>query len=221
MNNYDLESIGDNHIATSVETPLREDAFVRTDDEKVETIKFHFKKIMEELGLDLTDESLSGTPYRFAKMYVKELFYGLNPENKPKISTFPNTYGYHQILVEQDINIDSSCEHHFLPIVGKAHVGYIPKDKVVGLSKINRLVDYYAHRPQVQERLSLQVFEDLKNILETEDVIVMVHAKHLCVSSRGIKDKESFTTTMEYGGVFNSVEKRTEFFNLLNNPALP
>lgn len=170
---------------------------------------------MEELGLDLEDKSLSGTPYRFAKMYVKELFYGLDPKNKPKISTFPNTYGYQRMLVEQDITIDSSCEHHFLPIVGKAHVAYVPKDKVVGLSKINRLVDYYAHRPQVQERLCLQILQDLQQTLETDDVIVVVNAKHLCVSSRGIKDKESFTTTIEYGGKFKEQTLRNEFYGLL------
>ena len=217
MDNSQIELLGDNHIATSVKTPMREDAFDRSDDEKIANIQTHFTKIMEELGLDLTDESLSGTPYRFAKMYVKELFYGLNPANKPKISTFPNSYGYQRMLVEQDITIDSSCEHHFLPIVGKAHVGYIPKDKVVGLSKINRLVDYYSHRPQVQERLCLQILEDLKDTLETEDVIVIVHAKHLCVSSRGIKDKESFTTTIEYGGKFNEDSIRQEFYGLLDS----
>jgi len=212
-----IETIGDNHIATSVKTPMRADAFERNDKEKIENIQLYFSKIMEELGLDLTDESLSGTPYRFAKMYIKELFYGLDPRNKPKISTFPNTYGYQRMLVEQDITIDSSCEHHFLPIVGKAHVGYVPKDKVVGLSKINRLVDYYAHRPQVQERLCLQILKDLQHILGTEDVIVVVHAKHLCVSSRGIKDKDSFTTTLDYGGVFANDDKRTEFLNLIKN----
>lgn len=214
MDESQIEILGDNHIATSVKTPLREDAFVRTDEEKIKNIQFHFSKIMEEMGLDLTDESLSGTPYRFAKMYVKELFYGLNPANKPKISTFPNNYGYKKMLVEQDITIDSSCEHHFLPITGHAHVGYIPKDKVVGLSKINRLVDYYAHRPQVQERLCLQILKDLQEVLDTDDVIVVINAKHLCVSSRGIKDKESSTTTIEYGGVFNQDEKRAEFFGL-------
>ncbi|PRX57472.1 GTP cyclohydrolase I FolE [Flagellimonas meridianipacifica] len=217
MDKSQIELLGDNHIATSVKTPMRADAFDRSDDEKIENIQSHFYKIMEELGLDLTDESLSGTPYRFAKMYVKELFYGLNPNNKPKISTFPNTYGYQRMLVEQDITIDSSCEHHFLPIVGKAHVAYIPKDKVVGLSKINRLVDYYSHRPQVQERLCLQILTDLQETLETEDVIVMVHAKHLCVSSRGIKDKESFTTTLEYGGKFKDDKLRQEFYGLLEN----
>ena len=215
MDESQIDLIGNNHMATSVQTPMREDAFENSDADKIKNIQFHFSKIMEELGLDLSDESLSGTPYRFAKMYIKELFYGLNPKNRPIISTFPNTYNYQRILVEQDIAIDSSCEHHFLPIVGKAHVGYIPKDKVIGLSKINRLVDYYSHRPQVQERLCLQILEDLQEILDTQDVIVVINAKHLCVSSRGIKDKESFTTTLDFGGVFNDVEKRTEFFNLL------
>ncbi|MBS9463944.1 GTP cyclohydrolase I FolE [Flagellimonas sp. 389] len=217
MDKSQIEVLGDNHIGTSIKTPMRTDAFELTDEEKIENIQFHFSKIMEEMGLDLTDESLSGTPYRFAKMYIKELFYGLNPKNRPKISTFPNTYGYQRMLVEQDITIDSSCEHHFLPIIGKAHVGYIPKNKVVGLSKINRLVDYYSHRPQVQERLCLQILEDLQNTLETDDVIVIVHAKHLCVSSRGIKDKDSFTTTLEYGGKFKEDRFREEFYGLLKS----
>lgn len=210
------DQIGDNHILTSVETPMLPTAFDKSDDEKIANIQGYFAKIMDELGLDLTDDSLSGTPYRFAKMYVKELFYGLNPANKPKISTFENKYGYQKMLVEQNITIDSSCEHHFLPIIGHAHVGYIPKDRVVGLSKINRLVDYYAHRPQVQERLCLQILKDLQDVLGTEDVIVIVNAKHLCVSSRGIKDKESFTTTVEYGGSFNETNIRNEFFKICN-----
>ena len=159
MSRENIELLGDAHIATSVETPLRADAFHTSDDAKIARIQHHFEAIMHELGLDLSDDSLSGTPYRFAKMYVKELFYGLNPANRPKLSTFKNKYGYKKLLIEQDINIDSSCEHHFLPIVGKAHIGYIPKDKVIGLSKINRLVDYYAHRPQVQERLCLQILK--------------------------------------------------------------
>ena len=171
---------------------------------------------MEELGLDLGDESLSGTPYRVAKMYVKELFYGLDPKNKPQLATFKNSYGYGKMLVEQNITIDSACEHHFLPIVGYAHVAYIPNDRVLGLSKINRLVNYYAHRPQVQERLCLQILNDLQEALNTNDVIVVISAKHLCVSSRGIKDKSSYTTTMEYGGAFKEIEKRNEFFNCLN-----
>ena len=149
-------------------------------------------------------------------MYVKELFYGLDPKNKPKLSTFKNKYGYKKMLVEQNITIDSSCEHHFLPITGYANIAYLPKDKVIGLSKINRLVDYYSHRPQVQERISLQILNDLQKTLETDDGIVMITAKHLCVSSRGIKDKSSYTTTIEYGGEFNDLEKRNEFFNCLN-----
>lgn len=219
MSKNKIESIGDNHISTSVNTPLRADAFEKSDDEKIKKIQHHFKNIMEELGLDLEDDSLSGTPYRFAKMYVKELFYGLNPKNKPKLSVFENKYGYQKMLVEQNITIDSSCEHHFLPITGYAHIAYIPNDKVIGLSKINRLVDYYAHRPQVQERLSLQILKDLQNTLDTEDVIVMISAKHLCVSSRGIKDKNSFTTTIEYGGCFNTASKREEFFKIIDQKA--
>jgi len=210
-----IEIVGDNHISSNVETPLREDAFLKSDDAKIESIQHYFSKIMEELGLDLTDDSLSGTPYRFAKMYVKELFYGLNPKNKPKLSVFENKYEYKKMLIEQNITIDSSCEHHFLPITGHAHIAYMPKDKVIGLSKINRLVDYYSHRPQVQERLSLQILKDLQGILNTKDVIVMITAKHLCVSSRGIKDKDSFTTTIEYDGEFNKPEIRSEFFNAL------
>lgn len=212
-----IEIAGDNHFSASIKTPLREDAFDKSDNEKIENIQHHFAKIMEEIGLDLTDDSLSGTPYRFAKMYVKELFYGLNPANKPKLSVFENKYKYKKMLVEQNITIDSSCEHHFLPITGHAHIAYIPKDKVIGLSKINRLVDYYAHRPQVQERLSLQILKDLQEVLNTKDVIVMITAKHLCVSSRGIKDKDSFTTTIEYDGEFNKSKIRAEFFNALQN----
>ena len=210
-----IEDVGDNHISTNVETPLRRDAFLKSDEEKIKNIQGYFYKIMEELGLDLTDDSLSGTPYRVAKMYVKELFYGLSPKNKPKLSTFENKYGYSKMLVVQDITVDSTCEHHFLPITGLAHVAYIPKDRVIGLSKINRLVDYYAHRPQVQERLCLQIMRNMQQALNTESVIVMIVAKHLCVSSRGIKDKSSYTTTLEYGGEFNELETRNEFFNCL------
>ena len=220
MDKEQIEIIGDNHVSSSVETPLRSDAFDKSDDEKIKNIQYHFGKIMDELGLDLSDDSLSGTPYRFAKMYVKELFYGLNPANKPKLSTFNNKYGYKKMLIEQKITIDSSCEHHFLPITGYAHIAYIPKDKVIGLSKINRLVDYYAHRPQVQERLSLQILKDLQITLDTEDVIVMITAKHLCVSSRGIKDKDSFTTTIEYGGCFDEKSYRDEFLNTISNQSI-
>ncbi|MEP5254992.1 MAG: GTP cyclohydrolase I FolE [Winogradskyella arenosi] len=216
----EITTVGDNHVLTSIKTPLRADAFEKTDAEKIEDIQFHFQKIMEALGLDLTDDSLSGTPYRFAKMYVQELFYGLNPANKPKLSVFENKYIYKKMLVEQQITINSACEHHFLPITGYAHVGYIPKDKVVGLSKINRLVDYYARRPQVQERLVLQILNDLQEALDTEDVIVSVTAKHLCVSSRGIKDQSSFTTTLEYGGRFSDAAIRQEFLNIVAQETL-
>jgi len=216
MKKQTIEEIGDNHILTNIETPLLSNAFEKSDEEKIENIQHYFSKIMQELGLDLKDESLSGTPYRFAKMYVKELFYGLNPNNKPKLSVFPNKYGYKKMLIEQDITIDSSCEHHFLPITGHAHIGYIPNEKVIGLSKINRLVDYYSHRPQVQERLCLQILNDLQKTLNTKSVIVILNAKHLCVSSRGIKDKDSSTTTIEFGGCFENIENRNEFFQNLN-----
>ncbi|WP_199271496.1 GTP cyclohydrolase I FolE [Cellulophaga sp. L1A9] len=220
MDNSQVEITGDNHFSASIRTPLRTDAFEKSDEEKIINIQHHFKMIMEEMGLDLTDDSLSGTPYRVAKMYVKELFYGLNPVNKPKLSTFENKYGYQKMLVEQNINIDSACEHHFLPIVGHAHVAYVPKDKVIGLSKINRLVDYYARRPQVQERLVLQILNDLQNVLDTKDVIVSVTAKHLCVSSRGIKDQSSFTTTLEYGGCFSDSDTRNEFLKIIGQERL-
>ena len=216
MDKKQFEFMGDNHITTAIETPMRDDAFTKSDEKKTHTIQHYFENIMFELGLDLTDDSLSGTPYRVAKMYVKQLFYGLDPKNKPKLSTFKNKYGYKKMLIEQNITIDSSCEHHFLPITGYANIAYLPKDKIIGLSKINRLVDYYSHRPQVQERISLQILNDLQKTLETDDVIVMITAKHLCVSSRGIKDKSSYTTTIEYGGEFNDVEKRNEFFTCLN-----
>lgn len=215
INKEHIELIGDNHISSNVDTPLLKNAFEKSDEEKISKIQTHFSNIMEELGLDLSDDSLSGTPYRFAKMYVKELFYGLNPKNRPKLSTFENKYGYNKMLIEQNINIDSSCEHHFLPIVGQAHIGYIPKKKVIGLSKINRLVDYYAHRPQVQERLCIQILKDLQETLETEDVIIVINAKHMCVSSRGIKDKSSLTTTIDFGGCFEELEYRNSFFDSL------
>jgi GTP cyclohydrolase I len=215
-----IKIIGDTHFSTSIKTPLRADAFNTSDDDKIKNIQHHFKMIMQEMGLDLTDDSLSGTPYRVAKMYVKELFYGLNPANKPKLSIFENKYGYKKMLIEQNITIDSACEHHFLPIIGHANVAYIPKDKVIGLSKINRLVDYYARRPQVQERLVLQILNDLQEVLDTKDVIVSVTAKHLCVSSRGIKDQGSFTTTFEYGGCFSKTEVRNEFLKVISNQKL-
>ncbi|MCG9874622.1 MAG: GTP cyclohydrolase I FolE [Leptospiraceae bacterium] len=206
---------GDNHSMTSIETPLREDAFVKTDEEKIQNIQKYFALIMDELGLDLTDDSLRGTPYRVAKMYVQEIFSGLNPANKPVISTFDNKYQYDKMLVESNISFSSSCEHHFLPIVGKAHVAYISNGRVIGLSKINRIVDYFAKRPQVQERMTVQIIEELKSVLNTEDVIVVVEAGHMCVSTRGINDKSSMTTTIEYSGKFMSPSLRNEFFQLI------
>lgn len=213
----DLDLIGDNHIMTSLETPMREDAFALSNEEKMKTIEYHFEKIMEALGLDLTDDSLSGTPKRVAKMYINELFKGLDPRNKPSMSTFENKYNYNQMLVEKNITIYSNCEHHFLPIVGKAHVAYIPNGKVIGLSKINRIVDYYSRRPQVQERLALQVLNELKESLGTEDVAVYVDAEHLCVSSRGVQDQTSSTITVEYSGKFKEEDTKKEFLTYIQD----
>jgi GTP cyclohydrolase IA len=209
------ETNGDNHVMTRTETPLREDAFVKTDEEKMVNIERYFAAIMDELGLDLTDDSLKGTPYRVAKMYVKELFQGLNPKNKPFLSVFENKYQYNKMLVEKDISFSSACEHHFLPITGKAHIGYISSGKVIGLSKINRVVEYYGRRPQVQERMTLQIYNELKDALKTEDVMVVVEAVHLCVSTRGVNDKTSSTATLQYGGKFTDVNLRKEFFQLI------
>ena len=210
-----FELIGDNHQMTSAETPMRPDAFIKTDQQKMSTIEKHFHIIMEEMGLDMTDDSLKGTPHRVAKMFIQEIFSGLNPANKPKISVFENSYQYDKMLVEANISFNSTCEHHFLPIIGKAHIGYVSSGKVIGLSKLNRIVDYYSRRPQVQERLIMQIFNELKSVLDTEDVIVVMEAKHLCVSSRGIKDESSFTSTIQYGGIFNEKENRNDFFNLI------
>lgn len=210
-----FELIGDNHQMTSAETPLRDDAFEKSDKDKMLTIENHFFQIMEELGLDMTDDSLKGTPHRVAKMFIQEIFSGLNPANKPKIAVFDNSYQYDKMLVEADISFNSTCEHHFLPIIGKAHIGYVSSGKVIGLSKLNRIVDYYSRRPQVQERLIMQIFNELKSVLETEDVIVVMEAKHLCVSSRGINDESSFTSTIQYGGIFNEKENRNDFFSLI------
>ena len=210
-----FEIIGDNHQMTSSETPLRPDAFIKSDKDKMAVIEKHFRSIMEEIGLDMTDDSLKGTPHRVAKMFIQEIFAGLNPANKPKLSVFDNSYKYDKMLVEADINFNSTCEHHFLPIIGKAHIGYVSSGKVIGLSKLNRIVNYYSRRPQVQERLIMQIFNELKLSLETEDVIVVMEAKHLCVSSRGINDESSFTSTIQYGGIFNEKENRNDFFNLI------
>ncbi len=211
----DYDELGDNHIGTSIETPMRDDAFDLSDQQKMVIIEDKFRDIMETLGLDLTDDSLQGTPHRVAKMFVQEIFYGLNPENKPKISVFGNKFQYGEMLVEKNINLNSTCEHHFLPIVGKAHVAYISSGEVIGLSKINRIVDYFARRPQVQERLTVQIANELKRILNTEDVAVVIDAKHLCVSSRGIQDEGSSTLTAEYSGRFKEKGVRDEFLKYL------
>ena len=210
---FNADQIGDEHVGTSVDTPLREDAFDLTDDEKMSRIEPLFREIMSVLGLDLTDDSLSGTPHRVAKMYVKEIFRGLNPENHPVCRTFSNTYEYSEMLVEKDINRNSTCEHHFLPIIGHAHVSYRSSGRVIGLSKNYRLVDHFARRPQVQERLTRQIACALKDILGTEDVAVVIDAKHLCVSSRGIEDEGSATVTADYHGCFKDASVRREFLD--------
>lgn len=214
---FSHEEIGDDHLYTGLETPMRADAFELSDSEKKEQIARLFGQIMDVMGLDRTDDSLRGTPDRVAKMYIDEIFAGLNPANKPKVALFDNKYQYNQMLVEKDITFYSNCEHHFVPIIGKAHVAYISSGKVIGLSKLNRIVQYYAKRPQVQERLTNQIGEELKKILQTEDIAVIIDAKHLCVSSRGIKDDTSATVTSYYSGQFNTPEKINELLNYLNN----
>ncbi len=213
----EIEEMGDAHIMSSIATPLRDDAFDLSDAEKIERIQGYFEKIMHTLGLDLTDDSLQGTPKRVAKLYVNELFKGLNEKNKPSMSTFENKYQYKEMLVEKDITLYSNCEHHFLPIVGKAHVAYIPNEKVIGLSKINRIVDYFSRRPQVQERLALQILNELKTALKSEHVAVFIDAEHMCVSSRGASDQSSSTVTVEYSGKFKEEKTRNEFLAYINN----
>jgi GTP cyclohydrolase I len=189
---------------------------VLSDEEKIERIRGSVNEIMLTLGLDLDDDSLKGTPNRVAKMFVQEIFGGLNPKKRPKSSTFDNKYKYGEMLVEKNITLYSTCEHHLLPIVGKAHVAYISKGTVVGLSKMNRIVDYYAKRPQVQERLNIQIVRELQQVLGTEDVACVIDAKHLCVNSRGIRDIESSTVTAEYGGKFKEEAVRREFLDYIN-----
>ncbi|NRA93546.1 MAG: GTP cyclohydrolase I FolE [Psychroserpens sp.] len=217
LNGFSTSEIGDDHLYTGLETPMKADAFKLSDEEKKERIAILFEEIMDVMGLDLTDDSLKGTPKRVAKMYIDEIFSGLNPANKPHVALFDNKYQYNQMLVEKNITFYSNCEHHFVPIIGKAHVAYISSGKVIGLSKLNRIVQFYAKRPQVQERLTNQIAEELKKILDTEDVAVIIDAKHLCVSSRGIKDDTSATITTYYGGQFNTPEKITELHNYINN----
>ena len=210
-----IDFIGDNHIGTSSETPIRPDAFKLSSDEKINIIKDDVQHIMETLGLDLSDDSLKGTPNRVAKMFVNEIFGGLDPANKPKASTFDNKYQYGEMLVEKNITLYSTCEHHLLPIVGRAHVAYISNGTVVGLSKMNRIVDYFAKRPQVQERLTIQIVKELQKVLNTKDVACVIDAKHLCVNSRGIRDIESSTVTSEFGGKFKNKETKREFLDYI------
>jgi len=216
LNNFSFEEVGDDHLFTGLKTPMKPNAFNISDQEKKEKIADLFKEIMDVMGLDLSDDSLKGTPKRVAKMYIEEIFSGLNPANKPKIALFDNKYQYNQMLVEKNITFYSNCEHHFVPIMGKAHVAYVSSGKVIGLSKLNRIVQYYAKRPQVQERLTNQIAEELKEVLKTEDVAVIIDAKHLCVSSRGIKDDTSSTVTSFFGGKFNTPQKIAELQNTLN-----
>ncbi|EJF09489.1 GTP cyclohydrolase [Pontibacter sp. BAB1700] len=216
MDNQDLGQEAeemDDHMMSSLETPLRPDAFDLSDAEKIVIIERHFREIMHTMGLDLTDDSLKGTPLRVAKMYVQEIFSGLHPENKPVIRRFENKYKYNQMLVERDITVYSSCEHHFVPIIGKAHVAYMPNEHVIGLSKLNRIVQYYARRPQVQERMTMQIADELKQALQTENVAVLIEADHLCVMSRGVNDVSSSTITAEYSGLFEQEQYRSEFLS--------
>lgn len=215
MNDERVEELGDNHVATSAKTPLRTDAFEISDEEKIEKIQESVKDILHTLGMDLEDDSIKGTPKRVAKAFVNEIFMGLNPKNKPSASTFDNNYNYGEMLVEKNIVVYSTCEHHLLPIVGRAHVAYISDGKVIGLSKMNRIVEYFAKRPQVQERLTMQVVQAMQEALGTEDVACVIDAKHLCVNSRGIKDIESSTVTSEFGGKFKEKETRKEFLQYL------
>jgi len=209
------EAEGDDHIFTSIETPMRVDAFELSDDEKIQKIQIHFREIMETLGLDLTDDSLKGTPHRVAKMYVKEIFSGLNPANEPDVKLFDNKYNYKEMLVEKDITFYSNCEHHFVPIIGRAHVAYISSGKVIGLSKLNRIVQHFAKRPQVQERLTIQIANYISKIVESDDVAVFIEATHLCVSSRGVQDVNSSTITAHYGGKFQDENRKREFLAYL------
>lgn len=203
------------HLTSNANNPIRKDAFDLSDEDKIEAIKKDVENILLTLGMDLTDDSIKGTPNRVAKMFVKEIFGGLNPNKKPSSSTFENQYKYGEMLVEKNITLYSTCEHHLLPIIGRAHVAYISSGKVIGLSKMNRIVDYFAKRPQVQERLTMQIVQELQKVLKTDDVACVIDAKHLCVNSRGIRDIESSTVTAEYGGQFKNELKRQEFLEYI------
>ncbi|TDD96175.1 GTP cyclohydrolase I FolE [Flavobacterium cellulosilyticum] len=216
INNEEFQDeIGNDHLSSSAKNPIRDDAFDITDEVKIEKIKKDVESILLTLGMDLTDDSLKGTPNRVAKMFVKEIFGGLNPTKKPNASTFENEYKYGEMLVEKNITLYSTCEHHLLPIIGRAHVAYISNGRVIGLSKINRIVEFYAKRPQVQERLTMQIVQELQLALGTEDVACIIDAKHLCVNSRGIRDIESSTVTSEFGGKFKNEQTRRELLDYI------
>lgn len=217
INQNEEDFLGEEHVGTSLETPLRDDAFEMDDELKQELISRHFRDIMQILGLDLDDDSLKGTPDRVAKMYVKEVFKGLNPKNKPNITLFDNKFKYNEMLVEKDIYFHSFCEHHFVPIHGKAHVSYMSTGNIIGLSKLNRIVHYFAARPQVQERMTVQIGNELKEVLETEDVAVVLDAQHMCVACRGVQDKDSKTVTTFYSGKFKNDFTRSEFLRYIES----
>lgn len=210
-----IDEIGEDHVGTSATTPLRADAFELSDQEKIEKIEVSVREILDTLGMDLTDDSLQGTPRRVAKAFVNEIFMGLHPDRMPTASTFENNYNYGEMLVEKNIVVYSTCEHHLLPIIGRAHVAYISNGKVIGLSKMNRIVEYFSKRPQVQERLTMQVVQAMQEALGTQDVACVIDAKHLCVNSRGIKDIESSTVTAEFGGKFKDKETKREFLDYI------
>lgn len=215
LSQQNADDIGNDHLFTGAETPLKKDAFILSEEEKIKKIAANFTEIMDTLGLDLNDDSLKGTPLRVAKMYVKEIFSGLDPKQKPDAALFENNYKYDQMLVEKDISFYSNCEHHFVPIFGKAHVAYISSGKVIGLSKLNRIVQYFAKRPQVQERLTVQIAQELQQVLNTKDVAVIIDARHLCVSSRGVQDQNSATVTSFYDGKFKEEVTKKELFSYL------
>ncbi len=211
LSDIEIDDQGNDHVSSCYSTPMKADAFEKTDEEKIKIITHHFEAIMNTLGLDLTDDSLKGTPKRVAKMYVKEIFSGLNPDKKPKASMFENKYKYKEMLVEKNISFYSYCEHHFVPISGVAHIAYINNGQNIGLSKLNRIVEYFAKRPQVQERLTMQIGKELENVLGTPDVAVYIDAKHFCIASRGVKDDKSTTVTTYYSGAFLQHDKKEEF----------
>lgn len=200
-----------------LESPLLPESFVVPESEKVEKISYHFKEIMKILGLNVEDPSIKDTPKRVAEMYIYELFKGLDLTNKPEVRLFPNPYEYQEPVIQRNISVKSICEHHFIPFIGVAHVGYMPKEHVIGLSKLSRIVDFYSRRPQVQERLTEQIAFELKRILNTEDVFVIIEAEHFCVKIRGIQDQESITVTSHFSGIFQNPEMKSQIWQSIKN----